>query len=460
MSIFDFFTREAGQERRRALEGLLTQFIPPEMRPQLGLLAEANPVVSMERAGQDAQQLFAPDQSLMDRLAAGGRMASNMAAVAAPAMVASRAALPAAQALQEGLTGVSTAVQPFMVDEFGGVSLNPYERIALSTPASWRDPKYSKPQWHPISDTSMAIPANEVRPIVEQLGVLEPERAMRIEDLAGRVLTPAFGDRTIAGVNIRGFDDVNFDAPIRSQGGRDFMRETGTGLWASELTPMSRKAKAVRGLLDAGEEVSMPYTAMGAQSGDFSTIMRDTALASFDPTKITDDAAKKFDDRMVALGIKGWPGTKSGKVQEALNNMPGSTRWAVWQEMDKAGYRDAGFPDIGRTRVAITDPELLNVDPFTTGLSVGRPNTVLTNQDFTPHPSYEWQLGGQYEGSLGNLPGQLIWRDFFEKRRSAGAAPAGDQRAFMMGSPEMTQRVDQQMIDEVNEWLERQARGQ
>lgn len=123
MSIFDFFTREAGQERRRALEGLLTQFIPPEMRPQLGLLAEANPVVSMERAGQDAQQLFAPDQSLMDRLAAGGRMASNMAAVAAPAMVASRAALPAAQALQEGLTGVSKAVQPFMVDEFGGVRL-------------------------------------------------------------------------------------------------------------------------------------------------------------------------------------------------------------------------------------------------------------------------------------------------------------------------------------------------
>lgn len=121
--LFDFFSRARGQERRAALEGLLTQFIPPELRPQLGLLAEANPVVSMERAGQDAQTVFAPDVALMDRLAAGGRMASNMAAVAAPAMVAGRAGVPAAQALEESLTGLSTAVQPFMADEFGGVRL-------------------------------------------------------------------------------------------------------------------------------------------------------------------------------------------------------------------------------------------------------------------------------------------------------------------------------------------------
>lgn len=128
MSIFDFFTREAGQERRRALEGLLTQFIPPEMRPQLGLLAEANPVVSMERAGQDAQQLFAPDQSLMDRLAAGGRMASNMAGTVAPAMVAGRAGVPVANAVAEGLTGMSmtpqaAALRDFGVDESGALRL-------------------------------------------------------------------------------------------------------------------------------------------------------------------------------------------------------------------------------------------------------------------------------------------------------------------------------------------------
>lgn len=110
-NIVDFFSREAGQRRRRNLEDAITYYIPPELRPLLGVVAEANPVVSAERAGQDAQALFAPDQALMDRLAAGGRMASNMAGIVAPAMVSGRAAIPAAQALQEGLLGFSQGAQ-------------------------------------------------------------------------------------------------------------------------------------------------------------------------------------------------------------------------------------------------------------------------------------------------------------------------------------------------------------
>jgi hypothetical protein len=440
--------------------------MPGGITERLALLNQLlNPVEAMGQSMQAGERMMSPDMAGYDRLAALGDMLSGVAGVAGPAAVAGRAGTPAAAAVMEGLLGGSPATQAagdmarqFAVDESGALRLSPSERIALSTPAAWRDPKYEKPQWHPISDTSMSIPAREVSPIVQSLGVLEPERAMRIEDLQGRVLTPAYGDRTVAGANILGYDDVNFADPVRSQGGRDFMREQGTGLWASEFTPMSRKAKTVRGLLDSGEDPALVYTAMGAQSGDFSTIMRDAALAQFDPAKISDDAAKKFDDRMKALGVTSWPGTKSGKVVEAMQNMPGSTRWAVWQEMDKAAYKNAGFPDIGRTRVSITDPELLDVDPFATGLSVGRPTDFLTNTSFAPHPSYEWQIGGGYEGRLGNIPGQLVWRDFFEGRRAAGASPAGDQRAFMMGSPEISQRADQQMIDEINAYLEARAR--
>lgn len=109
--LLGFLSRDAGQRRRQALEDSITSMVPPELRGWLGLAAEINPVVGMERAGQDAQTLFAPDQTLMDRLAAGGRMTSNMAGVAAPAMVASRAAMPAAQALEEGLLGFSAGAQ-------------------------------------------------------------------------------------------------------------------------------------------------------------------------------------------------------------------------------------------------------------------------------------------------------------------------------------------------------------
>ena len=135
MSIFDFFTREAGQERRRALEGLLTQFIPPEMRPQLGLLAEAQPIRGAERAGQGAVRVM--NTQGMDRVQAIGDTLSEMAGVVAPAMVAGRAGVPVVNAVQDVLTGYSPMVQPFMADESGALRLfhgspHDFDRFSMS----------------------------------------------------------------------------------------------------------------------------------------------------------------------------------------------------------------------------------------------------------------------------------------------------------------------------------------
>lgn len=476
-SITEFIA--GGDDRTAALqEGIrenVTPFVPPNLREPLGLLAEANPIQGMYNAGGSMRGGEYADAAFETGLALAPLVAGPAARVGAKQAVDTGA--DAVEALLDTLLGGSSGRTASAIDTFAeranqpgpvptmysnpvGGLLSAEDRIAASTPASWRDPKFEKPQWHPISSTAMRVPATAVEPVVEVANEMVPERAMRIEDLQGRVITPAYGDRTVAGVNILGYNDIPFEQPVRSQGGRDFMREQGTGLWASELSPMSQKSKAIRGLLEQGEDPALVYTAMGAQSGDFSTIMMEAALNQFDPKQIKPAAAKKFDDRMKQLGIKSWPGTKSGKVAEAMRNMPGSTRWAVWQEMDKAGYRDAGFPDIGQTRVSITDPELLNVDPFAAGLTVGRPTGLLTDEEFIRHPSYEWQIGGDYEGSLGNLPGPILWRDFFEARRAVGKSPAGDQRAFMMTSPQMTQRVDQQMVDEINAYLSRQEQAQ
>ena len=269
-------------------------------------------------------------------------------------------------------------------------------------------------------------------------------------------MTPAYGDRAIAGKRLLGYDDVEYKNPVRSQGGRDFMRERGTGLWASEEKIMERKSKKVNELLEAGEDPLLVYTAMGAQSGDFSKIMRDAVMNQFDPSKISKKGAEIFDARMKKLGINNWSGTKSGKVSEDLEKMTGTDRWQVWQEMDKSAYRNEGFPDIGKTRVSMTDPALLDVDPFSSGLTVGRPTGLLSNTIFDRHPSYEYQIGGDYEGSIGNIAGPIMWRDWFEAKRQAGRPARFDQRAFMMNSPELTQRVDQQLVDEVNEYIIRQ----
>ncbi len=120
--------RESGRGARADLENSINYYIPPELRGLLGLAAEANPVVSMERAGQDAQQLFAPDQALMDRMAAAGDMASNMAGVLAPMAAGRAVGMPAVRALEEGLLGMSmtpeaTALRQFAVRDDGGFTL-------------------------------------------------------------------------------------------------------------------------------------------------------------------------------------------------------------------------------------------------------------------------------------------------------------------------------------------------
>lgn len=126
--LFDFFSRARGQERRAALEGLLAQFIPPELRPQLGLLAEATPTRAAELAGQSAGRMVQPGLSGWERMAAAGDTLSSMAGVLAPVAAGRAVGMAPVQAVEEALLGLSAspqmaAVRDFGVDDFGGVSV-------------------------------------------------------------------------------------------------------------------------------------------------------------------------------------------------------------------------------------------------------------------------------------------------------------------------------------------------
>jgi len=141
-----FFSREAGQKRRAWLDETVNYFTPPELRGPLGLINEANPVTSMERASTASQTMLAPETSGWGRVAAGGDMLSNMAGVVAPAMVAGKAGMPAVNAIEEGLLGWSpgmpAAAGNFMADEFGGMKL-PGVSIEDTLRAKYPDAKIS-----------------------------------------------------------------------------------------------------------------------------------------------------------------------------------------------------------------------------------------------------------------------------------------------------------------------------
>ena len=124
--LLDFFSQDAGQQRRAALTDAVTHYVPPELRDRLGLLAQFNPIQGMA----DSMSSFdvATDRSRsMDerRRGAINSVVEGLLAVA-PAAVASRGYMTPAQGVMEGLLGGSPATKQigddlgqFWADEAG-----------------------------------------------------------------------------------------------------------------------------------------------------------------------------------------------------------------------------------------------------------------------------------------------------------------------------------------------------
>jgi hypothetical protein len=280
-------------------------------------------------------------------------------------------------------------------------------------------------------------------------GLSVPEKKIKIEDLEGRVLTPAYGDRTKADATLTKVDDIELTTPVKLEGGHGYMRE-GEGLWASEYPAMKSKARAMEKM----DDPLMVYTAMAGQAGDFSKMMSDTTLDIIKKSNISKKSAKEYDNRIKKEVDKNWPGILSENIDEYVDNMAGTKRRELWQRMDAKQYRDLGFPNLGVIRTAISDAELLTVPSFATGRSIGQPTSLEVRP--STHRTYDTEIPGEYIGSLdSDVPGQLIFRDFFTKmaQRLKNTGVSNPQRGFLM-TPSISQKVDQQMIDEVSEFQE------
>ena len=283
-------------------------------------------------------------------------------------------------------------------------------------------------------------------------GILIPEQTIDISELQGRTLTPAYGDRTYAGQTLDEIAGVKLDQPVEMQGGNQFMRLNDEGVWASEQGAMNRKAKAM-GKMD---DPLMVYTAMSGQAGDASKMMSDATMGMIEQSKITKKSAKIYDDLIRKELYSDWIGILNPNAREYLNNMPMTVRRELWQKMDKDSFKKLGFPDLGVIRTAITDRALLTTPSFTTGRSIGALDSIKTRP--STHQTYNTEVVGEYLGGLPkDVPGELIWRDFYDmmSKRGPGVAgkPPNPHRTFLM-TPSIKQTVDQQMVDEVSKFTE------
>ena len=230
---------------------------------------------------------------------AGDALAQGVGAAARGAKRTAGGLLDAGGQFGDELTN---ALTDFGGDDFGGAHLSLYgmpdqsgdlgraqERVRISTPKSWLEAEAKRERgFHPASKVKMGD--FDVTPKFEDRGTLLPSQSLTIEDLQGTTLTPAYGDRTRAGGILSGYDDTEFD-PILMQGGQGFMREKGTGMWASEAGPMRAKAKTVvlvRNLLQhqavskatARLERGASGSSLDVENGELKQLLRDGSTGS------------------------------------------------------------------------------------------------------------------------------------------------------------------------------------
>ena len=112
-NLFHFFSREAGQQRRRALDeavgGLIEYFTPPNLRPVTEFVAQANPIQGMSDSMAASNVVFDPEQTAEARKRAALDMGIEMAFALTPAALAARGYLTPVQGVMEGLLGGSPA---------------------------------------------------------------------------------------------------------------------------------------------------------------------------------------------------------------------------------------------------------------------------------------------------------------------------------------------------------------
>jgi hypothetical protein len=309
--------------------------------------------------------------------------------------------------------------------------------------------------YHPIGGgKKLPMPVGDMKfTAVENVPKVD-QRVISPESMQGGTLVPAIGDRTAAGAMLYDVGGHPLTSPVQLEGGADFMRTHAPygSAWASDKGVITALSKKVR---EAGErgDVYMPHVAMSHTSGDFSKMMSDALLEQMKSSTISKTAKLEFDRNMRRVRPE-WKGIDHPKALDQLNSN-GAVRTAFVAEANLDQFANRGFPNVAQTRVAITDPNLMNVPMHSSGYTVAKmnPEGLVISNPVAPHSTYSTQLGGQYAGGFAQpVPRDIMFPDFYSGRRAMSGDPAGDVRSFQLSNP--IQKADQKWLDGVMKYLE------
>ena len=372
-------------------------------------------------------------------------------------------------AVKPGRKGFATRFQPAskepIVTQAGraGLPVAGAEQMAVAHPSPFGAFATIKPS-KPASEMSSGyLPAEEIGPLPPgrnaPLAVFDPDaprKTFSVEDLENSMVVSLLGDRTSAGRRVVDIDGTPVN--VMTYGGPrygEFNEAMGSpAVWASERSPISSLRNQIRGGLEQGLDVYGVYTAMGPRSLDQTTMMTDALLQQARARGIGGRDAAAFDSAMREV-VPDFVGIGDPGAYQQLASLPQGQRLQFTQRMDNAKLLEAGFPDVSATRIALTEPELLDAPAGSSGFSVVKlgPESLKDFDISLPHPTYPVQMAGETVGRFPEMvPFDMVFSDLVSERRGAGAAAGKDLRALELRRP--AQVVTPEQLERLLRYLE------
>jgi hypothetical protein len=220
--------------------------------------------------------------------------------------------------------------------------------------------------------------------------------SVSLADFEGRPFITSMSDRTAAGGNLVGIDNVQFNRPVELRGGQDFMFNNPGLVWSSGNTPAKALMKYADEVKSATGQnpIYLPYR-MAPTGGDFAQMTGETMLAYADSAM--GKMQKKNLDKSIKKFIPDWLGVSDPASIKQFRDMPDLQRKAIKNMMDTQ-FRNEGGLNIGGARLAISDPAQIaaqeggvqNVGEIFAGNALQR----------STHPAYPSGVPGQGIGTL------------------------------------------------------------
>jgi hypothetical protein len=233
-------------------------------------------------------------------------------------------------------------------------------------------------------------------PIVEQLNK-NPTPKVSLADYEGRPFITSMSDRTAAGGDLLGINNVMYKRPVHLHGGQDYMFNNPNQVWASAqnaVSPIIKNAEMLKEVTGQNP-LYIPWR-MAPTSNDFAHMTGESMIAHAEAAMGKSD--KKLLNGAIKDLIPSWHGIDSAESINQYRNAPKTVRDTIMQIMDR-DFRDAGSLNIGQARLSVTDPRQIHA-PEGGVMNVGE---IYAGQPMimkSGHPSYPRGVAGQGLGTL------------------------------------------------------------